>query len=94
MGGNFYVADTAQLRRPGKELQDSAQQLDRPRRRGRQLSGTIGTSSWKGHDGDPFRSASNAAHLLALEAASSGIGTAAKALLLVPKQIRTPLGTL
>ena len=94
MAGNFYEADAAQLRRPGKELQGAAQQLDRLRRRGRQLSGTIGTSSWKGHDGDRFRSASNAAHLLALKAASSGIGTAARALLLVPKQIRTPLGTL
>ncbi|WP_354189640.1 hypothetical protein [Arthrobacter sp. UYCu712] len=69
----------AQLRRLAKELRGGAQRLDQP---GRQLSGTIGTSPRKGHDGECSRSGWNAAHLKALKAASAGIETAAKALLL------------
>lgn len=79
MAGNFYGADVAQLRRLARELQAGAQQLDQL---GRQLSGTIGTSPWKGRDGDRFRNDWNAAHLKALKAAAAEIGTAARALLL------------
>ena len=52
MAANFQGTDVGQARRLARELQGSAQPLGQL---GRQLSGTIGTSPWKGHDGDRFR---------------------------------------
>ncbi|WP_426997394.1 WXG100 family type VII secretion target [Pseudarthrobacter sp. N5] len=78
MAGNFYGADIAELRRLAKDLAGGATRLDTL---GQQLSSTISSSPWEGHDGDRFRSDWASSHLKVLKSAAAGMETASKALL-------------